>query len=116
MEYDLLQDIDIPTLRNRLVLLHHFSDLFCPMTAMFDLVTTDVRDLVPSGQHALTPPSIDSNKLRGILVSSSKEAAFRKVVQTTMVRDKQHGPVIELNRIQVSGEVFIFIHLNSNWV
>lgn len=31
-----------------------------------------------------------------------QEAAFRKVVQTTMVRDRQHGPVIELNRIQVS--------------
>ena len=30
-----------------------------------------------------------------------QEAAFRKVVQTTMVRDRQHGPVIELNRIQV---------------
>lgn len=30
-----------------------------------------------------------------------KEAAFRKVIQATMVRDKHHGPVIELNRIQV---------------
>ncbi|XP_030881180.1 E3 ubiquitin-protein ligase HERC2 [Leptonychotes weddellii] len=29
------------------------------------------------------------------------EAAFRKVVQATMVRDRQHGPVVELNRIQV---------------
>ena len=31
-----------------------------------------------------------------------QEAAFRKVVQATMVRDKQHGPVVELNRIQVT--------------
>lgn len=30
-----------------------------------------------------------------------QEAAFRKVVQATMVRDRQHGPVVELNRIQV---------------
>jgi E3 ubiquitin-protein ligase HERC2 len=30
-----------------------------------------------------------------------QETAFRKVVQATMVRDKQHGPVLELNRIQV---------------
>lgn len=38
----------------------------------------------------------------------SKEAAFRKVVQATMVRDRQHGPVVELNRIQVtSAEVLI---------
>ena len=35
-------------------------------------------------------------------LSYFQEAAFRKVVQTTMVRDRQHGPVIELNRIQVS--------------
>lgn len=32
-----------------------------------------------------------------------QEAAFRKVVQATMVRDRQHGPVVELNRIQVDG-------------
>lgn len=39
--------------------------------------------------------------LKDVLVYTIKEAAFRKVIQTTMVRDKQHGPVIELNRIQV---------------
>lgn len=33
-----------------------------------------------------------------------QEAAFRKVVQATMVRDRQHGPVVELNRIQVRQE------------
>ncbi|XP_046391829.1 E3 ubiquitin-protein ligase HERC2-like [Ischnura elegans] len=41
------------------------------------------------------------DKLRGILVSTAKETTFRKVVQATMVRDRQHGLVIELNRIQV---------------
>lgn len=30
-----------------------------------------------------------------------QEASFRKVVQATAVRDRQHGPVVELNRIQV---------------
>ena len=34
-------------------------------------------------------------------MTSAKESAFRKVVQATMVRDRQHGPVIELNRISV---------------
>lgn len=38
-----------------------------------------------------------------------QEAAFRKVVQATMVRDRQHGPVVELNRIQVHQE----IHANN---
>lgn len=41
------------------------------------------------------------SSLKNVLVYAIKEAAFRKVIQTTMMRDKQHGPVIELNRIQV---------------
>ncbi|XP_033111225.1 E3 ubiquitin-protein ligase HERC2-like [Anneissia japonica] len=98
MEYNLLKDIDIVVLRNRLVLLYHFSELFCPSISMFDLhsklkagpsVNCDSFDMI----------GIDS--LRGLLVSSGKEAAFRKVVQATMMRDRQHGLVIELNRIQV---------------
>ena len=43
--------------------------------------------------------SCNQDKLRSVLLASSKEAAFRKVVQATMVRDRQHGPVVELNRI-----------------
>ncbi|KAK7864133.1 hypothetical protein R5R35_007650 [Gryllus longicercus] len=84
LEYDLVRDLPLPLLRNRLVLLHHFSELFCPSVAMFPM----------DGEGGL-------DRLRGILVSSTKEATFRKVVQATMVRDRQHGPVIELNRIQV---------------
>ena len=41
------------------------------------------------------------DNLRTLLVTSAKESAFRKVVQATMLRDRQHGPVIELNRISV---------------
>ena len=33
-------------------------------------------------------PSDTIDKLRTLLVSSAKEAAFRKVVQATMVRDR----------------------------
>lgn len=48
----------------------------------------------------------DREKAEFFLISSlvhlrEQEAAFRKVVQATMVRDRQHGPVVELNRIQV---------------
>jgi len=93
MEYNHLQGIDISVLRNRLVLLHNFSELFCPCIPMMHLQEggDSTRDDLSTGLDAL----------RGILVSSAKEAAFRKVVQATMVRDKQHGPPIELNRIQV---------------
>ena len=62
LEYDLVRDFQLPTLRNRLVLLHHFSELFCPGVAMFPI----------DGEGSL-------DKLRGILVSSTKEATFRKV-------------------------------------
>lgn len=94
MEYNHLQGISITTLRNRLVLLHHFSDLFCPSMSMFDL-----QDTCQEREKGEAFTGLD--RLRGVIVSSSKETAFRKVVQATMVRDKQHGPVLELNRINV---------------
>uniref|UniRef100_A0A8C6IXE5 HECT-type E3 ubiquitin transferase n=1 Tax=Melopsittacus undulatus TaxID=13146 RepID=A0A8C6IXE5_MELUD len=93
MEYNHLQEIPIISLRNRLLLLHHISELFCPCIPMFDLEGR----LDETGQG----PSVGFDTLRGILISQGKEAAFRKVVQATMVRDRQHGPVVELNRIQV---------------
>ncbi|MEE6507642.1 hypothetical protein FKM82_027611 [Ascaphus truei] len=93
MEYNHLQEIMIIGLRNRLLLLHHISELFCPCIPMFDLEGR----LGETGQG----PSVGFDTLRGILISQGKEAAFRKVVQATMVRDRQHGPVVELNRIQV---------------
>ncbi|GAB0100562.1 Probable E3 ubiquitin-protein ligase HERC2 [Sergentomyia squamirostris] len=84
LEYDLCRDLPPDALHARLVLLHHFSELICPCLAMLPI----------SGELSLS-------SLKDLLVYSIKEAAFRKVIQTTMVRDKQHGPVIELNRIQV---------------
>ncbi|CAG7818352.1 unnamed protein product [Allacma fusca] len=92
LEYDLLRDVPLNVLRNRLVLLHHFSEIFCPNVSMFLLGHEDSSEGLVS---------FDTNKLRGLLVSNAKETAFRKVIHGTMVRDKQHGPVIELNRIQV---------------
>ncbi|XP_037324635.2 E3 ubiquitin-protein ligase HERC2 [Pungitius pungitius] len=93
MEYNHLQEIPIMALRNRLLLLHHISELFCPCIPMFDLEGR-------LGQTGHGPP-VGFDTLRGILISQGKEAAFRKVVQATMVRDRQHGAVVELNRIQV---------------
>lgn len=84
LEYDFIRDIPSESLFARLILLHHFSELMCPC---FTLLPID-------GEVSLAA-------LKDVLVHSIKEAAFRKVVQTTMVRDKQHGPVFELNRIQV---------------
>ncbi|KAK3907967.1 E3 ubiquitin-protein ligase HERC2 [Frankliniella fusca] len=88
LEYDLVRDFPMSTLRDRLLLLHHFSELLCPGVAMFPV------------QQALQG-DVSLSQLRASLVYSIKEAAFRKVIQATMVRDRQHGPVLELNRIQV---------------
>ena len=63
MEYNHLKSVGITALRNRLVLLHHFSDLFCPSISMFDL-----RDSPHDGPD--TFPGLD--KLRGIIVSAAK--------------------------------------------
>lgn len=84
LEYDLVRDMPPEALHARLILLHHFSELLCPCLAMLPI----------AGDLSL-------GALKDVLVYNIKEAAFRKVIQTTMVRDKQHGPVIELNRIQV---------------
>ncbi|KAJ8962033.1 hypothetical protein NQ314_005815 [Rhamnusium bicolor] len=84
LEYDLLQEISPWVLHRRLVLLHHFAELICPCITMFPITGPD-----------------SLHELRSILIYNIKEATFRKVVQATMVRDKHHGPVIELNRIQV---------------
>uniref|UniRef100_A0A1B0AIV8 HECT-type E3 ubiquitin transferase n=1 Tax=Glossina pallidipes TaxID=7398 RepID=A0A1B0AIV8_GLOPL len=84
LEYDLVRDLPPEALHARLVLLHHFSELLCPCLAMLPI----------TGDLSL-------GALKDVLVYTIKEAAFRKVIQTTMVRDRQHGPVIELNRIQV---------------
>ena len=103
MEYNHLQLVPINILRNRLVLLHHFSDLFCPCIPMFDLEQTQEYELGGGGVSGGGVGGPDA--LRGVLVSSAKETAFRKVVQATMIRDRQHGPVIEINRIQVCAAI-----------
>ena len=63
MEYNHLQSLPITTLRNRIVLLHHFSDLFCPSICMFDLQDH-------SGEKADVTTGLD--RLRGVIVSSAK--------------------------------------------
>jgi E3 ubiquitin-protein ligase HERC2 len=89
MEYNHLHGIPLATLRHRLILLHHFSELFCASLPMFDL--TLATSVGGGGLGAIS----------GLITSTAKETAFRRVVQATMVRDRQHGPVIEINRIQV---------------
>ncbi len=81
IEYDMLRDIPPTTLRNRLVLLHHFSDLFCPGIAMFPLGSPPAAASSSSapggGSCQQAEPTQGMDRLRTLLVSASKEAAFR---------------------------------------
>lgn len=71
MEYNHLQVVTIPILRNRLVLLHHFSDLFCPSIPMFDFEQL-VEEREVAGSH------YGPDSLRGVLVSVAKVGIFLK--------------------------------------
>jgi len=71
-----------------------FPDLLCASVPFFPLHQTSLNDVNSDAGTSL-------DLLRGLLVTSGKECVFKKVVQTTMIREKQHGPTIELNRIQV---------------
>ena len=77
MEYNHLQCLSLGAQRNRLILLHHFSELFCASLALFDLQ--------PKMQEAIgygTLVALDT--LRGVLLPSGK---VRKCVSpSTRVR------------------------------
>lgn len=64
MEYNHLQEIAIIGLRNRLLLLHHISELFCPCIPMFDL-----EGRLGETGHGV---SVGFDTLRGILISQGK--------------------------------------------
>ena len=65
MEYNHLQAIPTPVLWNRLVLIHHFTDLFCPSIPMFDMDQSREECELCGG---LDGP----DALRAVLVSSAK--------------------------------------------
>ncbi|KAL0895990.1 hypothetical protein ABMA27_011981 [Loxostege sticticalis] len=80
LECHLLRDLATSLICNRLVLLHQFSELVCPNLPL----------LILDGPL---------DQLRTLLFYSVKEAAFRKAIMATMVRERQHGPVVELSRV-----------------
>lgn len=77
MEYNHLQEIAIIGLRNRLLLLHHISELFCPCIPMFDLEGR----LEETGRG----PSVGFDTLRGILISQGKVQIYHIISNSTIV-------------------------------
>jgi len=69
-----VQGIPPYVLRNRLILLHHFSELFCPCIPMFDLE----QRLANVGASSVS----QSDLLRAILVSSAKVTQWTTSLMT----------------------------------
>ena len=58
-------------------------------------------------------PSSPFTSLRGIIFSGGKESSFKKVVQATMVRHRNHGPILELNRMLLKNKKLVTQLSNS---
>ena len=71
MEFNHLQDISLPVLRNRLILLHHFSHQFCKSLSLFGL-QPNFSDVIASGREVARGGFGGFDCLRFILLSSSK--------------------------------------------
>ena len=61
VEFNHLQSMPLIVLRNRLILLHYFSNLFCKSLTMFMLQSDHGHEM-----------DLGYDKLRGIIMSSSK--------------------------------------------
>ena len=66
MEFSHLQNIPMPVLRNRLILLHQFSNLFCKSLSLFGLQQKHSEATSYEGAFE------GFDRLRGILLSCSK--------------------------------------------
>ncbi len=68
MEFSHLQSVPMYVLRNRLIMLHHFSDLFCKSLTLFGMQ--------PKANEPSSTPHEGAfegfDQLRSLLVSSSK--------------------------------------------
>lgn len=124
MEYNRLNGIAPIVLRNRLILLQQFTDLFCAAMPLLNTTPTaasEENSTVLDPCVAQTPvPSLSEllelsthrtsfsaelklaiDALRRLLIFSKKELVFKKVVQSSMVRSRSHGLTVEVNRMQV---------------
>lgn len=75
MEFSHLQDIPIPILRNRLVLLHHFSHQFCKSLSLFGL-QPNLSEVMVGGVHENKGVLGGFDCLRSFLLSHSKASRW----------------------------------------
>ena len=72
MEFNHLQDIPVEVLRNRLVLLHHFSHQFCKSLSLFGLQPNSAGDALVAVSHEQKGVFSGFDSLRSFLLSSAK--------------------------------------------
>lgn len=79
MEFNHLQSLPMPILRNRLILLHHFSNLFCKSLSLFSLQSRHselaIAGIVGGASEGAFSDGFDG--LRGVLVSGAKVCTLR---------------------------------------
>ena len=75
-----MRDYNLLTIR--LLLLHHFAEIVCPILPMLPLVAIHHGREMDGNVVEETEGVLCGNqdRLRGILMASAKEAAFRKVI------------------------------------
>ena len=74
MEFNHLQSLPMPVLRNRLILLHHFSNLFCKSLSLFSLQSKHSEMIVSGIVGGASEGTFTDGfgGLRGVLVSGAK--------------------------------------------
>ena len=115
MEFNHIQSIPMTVLRNRLILLHHFSNLFCKSLSLFSLQSKH-SDLIAAGGVGVTGEGAFSDgfdHLRGLLISSAKVCThvymYMYIVNTVNVRVYIHVclcSIIWPTAILISTDIF----------
>ena len=87
MEFNHLQPIPIPVMRNRLIVLHHLSNLFCKSLTLFGLQFR--HSDAAAGGHEGVFEGFDS--LRSLLLSSAKVWRKHHIVSLVIGVRRRNG-------------------------
>ena len=89
-----LEGFDRLLLRNRLLVFELFSENFWQSVPLLRFL--ELPDDFPNSDFA---QPLSASKLAPFLLLPHKEATLRRVVNLTTTRDRQHGPVISIDRV-----------------
>lgn len=99
-EYDLLQEVPIKSIQERLKLLYNFSD---KVYSCWTLIPLGIQQ---SEMHFPPLEGLISPKLRSLLAPRVYTLPFVRCIGKTMVQGKNYGPQIVVRRINQEGLVY----------